>query len=265
MEEHNYKVYMHICPNGKKYIGITKQLPEKRWLNGKGYKSNKYFYRTIQKYNWKNIEHKILYTNLSKEEAEQKEIELIAYYKSNQQEYGYNIENGGHTNCVSNETKEKISKTMKERQTYKNNPNCFKKGNINWIKGKHHSKETIEKIITKRKKQKIPSNKILCVETNEIFYSAKEIEEKYKFCAKEIRRVCCGNREFAYGKHWKYINPKKRKKANYKNSKKVLCIDTNKIYSSISEAEKETKIYHIREACNGKQKIAGKLHWKYLD
>lgn len=30
----NYKVYMHTLPNGKRYVGITKQEPEKRWLNG---------------------------------------------------------------------------------------------------------------------------------------------------------------------------------------------------------------------------------------
>ena len=39
----------------------------------------------------------------------EKEIKLIAYYKSNKKEYGYNIENGGHVNCVSEETKKKLS------------------------------------------------------------------------------------------------------------------------------------------------------------
>lgn len=265
MEEHNYTVYMHICPNDKKYIGITKQNPNKRWLNGEGYKTNEYFYKAIKKWGWNNIKHEILFTNFAKEEAEQKEIELIKYYKTNQRKYGYNIENGGHINCVSQTTKEKISKTMKEKETYKNNPNCFKKGHISWIKGKHHSQETIQKILEKRKNQKISSNKVICIETNEIFNSVKEIEEKLNLCAKEIRRVCVGNREKAYGMHWKYINPKKRKKAIYKNSKKVLCVETNKIYSSITEAERDTKIMHIREVCNGKLKSAGKLHWKFYE
>lgn len=35
-----YIVYMHICPNNKKYIGITSQKPEKRWGNGKNYIGN---------------------------------------------------------------------------------------------------------------------------------------------------------------------------------------------------------------------------------
>ena len=39
MENKCYTVYMHICPNGKKYIGITKQKPIKRWgYNGINYK-----------------------------------------------------------------------------------------------------------------------------------------------------------------------------------------------------------------------------------
>ena len=61
---------MHICPNNKKYIGITCQEPEKRWINGKGYKTNDYFFRAIQKYNWNNIKHEILFNNLTKKEAE---------------------------------------------------------------------------------------------------------------------------------------------------------------------------------------------------
>ena len=95
MKERNYTVYMHICPNNKKYIGITKLKPKDRWKNGKSYKTQQLFFRAIQKYGWDNIKHEILFSNLTKEEAEQKEIELIALYKSNQREYRYNVENGG--------------------------------------------------------------------------------------------------------------------------------------------------------------------------
>ena len=40
-----YKVYMHICPNGKKYIGITQQDVLKRWNYGNGYKGCVLFYK----------------------------------------------------------------------------------------------------------------------------------------------------------------------------------------------------------------------------
>ena len=35
MEENNYTVYAHKFPDGKYYIGLTKQDPDKRWNNGK--------------------------------------------------------------------------------------------------------------------------------------------------------------------------------------------------------------------------------------
>ena len=55
MKEQNYTVYMHICPNGKRYIGITKLKPNERWKNGKSYKNCILFNRAIEKYKWKNI------------------------------------------------------------------------------------------------------------------------------------------------------------------------------------------------------------------
>ena len=86
-----YLVYVHIFPNNKKYIGITSQTTQRRWRNGKGYKSQKMLTRAINKYGWDNIEHIVLFKNLTQEEAEQKEIELIDKYKTNIRKYGYNI------------------------------------------------------------------------------------------------------------------------------------------------------------------------------
>ena len=104
-----YCVYKHTAPNGKVYIGLTSLNPIVRWNNGKGYKHNAHFHSAILKYGWDNIKHEILYSGLTKEEACQKEIELITWYKSNNPEFGYNIDNGG--NCIgkmSEETKRKL-------------------------------------------------------------------------------------------------------------------------------------------------------------
>jgi len=104
-----YTVYIHIFPNGKQYIGITSQEPHKRWGNGKGYKQNQYFNNAIKKYGWENIKHEILFSNLTKSEAENKEIELISLHRSNIKQYGYNIANGGNCNgSVSDATKLKL-------------------------------------------------------------------------------------------------------------------------------------------------------------
>ena len=42
--EKKWCVYVHIAPNGKKYVGITSQKPEKRWNHGEGYQRHPYFY-----------------------------------------------------------------------------------------------------------------------------------------------------------------------------------------------------------------------------
>ena len=95
-KDKNFKVYMHTSPNNKRYIGITSQRPKRRWgKDGYGYVGNGYFYRAIQKYGWDNFQHEILFDGLTKEEAEQKEIELIAFYDSTDPSKGFNITAGG--------------------------------------------------------------------------------------------------------------------------------------------------------------------------
>ncbi len=73
----NFKVYKHTSPNGKVYIGITKQDVKQRWRDGNGYKTQPLFYRAIQKYGWDNITHEILFEGLDKSEAEQKETGIL--------------------------------------------------------------------------------------------------------------------------------------------------------------------------------------------
>lgn len=91
-----YSVYRHTCPNGKVYIGITKQKPERRWGNGgRGYKENEYFYRAIQKYGWDNIRHEIIAKGLTEDEAATMEIDLISRYRATDRSCGYNRHFGG--------------------------------------------------------------------------------------------------------------------------------------------------------------------------
>lgn len=111
-----YCVYKHTTPTGKVYIGITGGNPLARWRGGYGYYKNKHFYSAILKYGWENITHEILFDNLTKEQAEAKEIELIALHQSANREYGYNIDNGGTANGKhSIETLRKMSESQKGR------------------------------------------------------------------------------------------------------------------------------------------------------
>ena len=117
----NYTVYAHITPSNKRYIGITGTPIQKRFgKNGNGYKTSKYFWRAIQKYGWDNIQHIVLYRNLTKEEACKKEQELIAQYQSNNSKFGYNCslggESGGYGTHLSDEARKKISIANKGRK-----------------------------------------------------------------------------------------------------------------------------------------------------
>lgn len=125
--DRNYTVYVHIFPNGKRYFGITSKDPEKRWQKGYGYKKGNSIivYSAIQKYGWDNIEHKILYNKLTKDEAQQIEIYLIKKYKTNcckyGNDYGYNMTDGGEGTkgkVLSEESKKKISEAHKGKTGY---------------------------------------------------------------------------------------------------------------------------------------------------
>lgn len=66
------------------------------------------FQELSKKYGWNNIIHEILFSGLSEDEAKVKEVELIAYYKSNNPKYGYNVTSGG--DCRAKMSKESIAK-----------------------------------------------------------------------------------------------------------------------------------------------------------
>lgn len=108
-------VYKHTFPNGKVYIGITSQKPQKRWGSfGQNYKHNSYMMRAINKFGWDNIEHEIIKEGLSKEEACKLEIELIAKYRSAERKYGYNLDLGGSGFNMTDEQKTKQSEKIKK-------------------------------------------------------------------------------------------------------------------------------------------------------
>lgn len=90
-----YCVYMHITPSNKVYIGQTSDVTRRWSCNGYEYKHSPYFYQAIQKYGWENIQHIVLYENLTKEQADTREQELIAQYNSTNKENGYNMNPGG--------------------------------------------------------------------------------------------------------------------------------------------------------------------------
>lgn len=138
-----YKVYMHTCPNGKVYIGITNMNLSDRWKNGgKGYKKQ-YFYKAIVKYGWDSISHEVLLDGLTKEQAERAEVELITKYQSNDPQFGYNIDNGGKGGArMSESTKEKLRQINRGKQP--SEETCRKISEAN--RGRKHTEEAKRKI-----------------------------------------------------------------------------------------------------------------------
>lgn len=151
-----FYVYVHVCPNGKRYVGCTTQKPEYRWgKNGEGYKSQ-LFERAILKYGWDNITHEVFEVD-SKEEMYRKEVELISFYHSNDPRYGYNCSTGGESGFSgyrhSEEARKKISEATKGKSRSKETRKRMSEAN----KGKIFSEETRKKIAeTTRKNHSDP-------------------------------------------------------------------------------------------------------------
>lgn len=244
--ENNYKVYIHIFPNSKVYIGITGQKLTKRWNNGNGYKSNSYMTNAIKKYGWENIEHKVLYENLTKKEAEQKEIELIKQYKSNIKKYGYNILEGG--NASGGLTKDGIQKMAKaQKELWKNKE--YRKHMVEIHTGKKASEET------KKKMSK----------SNSRYWLGKKLPKEVVIKMKEKLK---GKEPWNKGtKGIMKANKTSFKKGEIHSvTKKVMCIETGIIYNTINEASRKLNINAtcIINVCKGKQNTAGGYHWKYF-
>lgn len=100
-----YKILNKL--NNKAYIGITSNIQGRFVYHKTRYnKTNKKefvekpLYRAFRKYGIDNFEFIILFSDISYEEAKQKEVELIAELKTLTHENGYNITKGG--DCRSN-------------------------------------------------------------------------------------------------------------------------------------------------------------------
>lgn len=86
-----YSVYLHVFPNGKKYVGCTSKPVRERWDGGLGYSYNKRMFPDILRFGWENIRHYVLCDGLDKEAALAVETTLIKELKTYQASRGYNI------------------------------------------------------------------------------------------------------------------------------------------------------------------------------
>lgn len=92
-------IYKHTFPNGKVYIGLSKQNPQIRFKNGLGYERCSLMWKAIQKYSWESVVTTIIEQDISSLElAKEREQHWIKYYNSYANwpnSNGYNLTIGG--------------------------------------------------------------------------------------------------------------------------------------------------------------------------
>ena len=283
--EYRYSVYKHTSPNGKVYIGLTGLKPEYRWNHGIGYRKNPYFWKAILKYGWDNFEHEILFTELSKQEAIEKEKELIQLYDSTNRDKGYNLSTGGESGQCgvhpSEETRRKMSESTK--------------GDKNPMFGKHHTEEARKKISENRvylKGEDHPSYGKPCAE---YLIASKlkpvvQLDKKGNFIAEyvsekiaakqtgidpsQISEACDNTNKSAGGFMWVSKNMyDSNYNYSYQNTvyKPVIQLDENNTficeYCSVAEAERQTGINRklIYRCCSGERKTTYGFQWIYKE
>ena len=217
----NHKIYKLTSPEGKVYIGESVN-PKERWKQK--YKGCRRMRAAIEKFGWRNFKKEILLEGLTKEESKLKEVEYIKLYKSNDPEYGYNIDGGAHgLGGVSEETKRLISKAMegtgnpfygkKHTEQVKHNHSEFMKGN-DYFKGKHHSEE-FKRAKSEQMRQKYANGgnprckKVICENLNgdtiKEFLSLQEAAKYLNVSASTIFKYIHKNKEIN-GMKWRYAD-----------------------------------------------------------
>lgn len=281
-----YIVYAHINKiNNKKYIGQTRYtLEDRARKNGYGYHDQPKFWHAIQKYGWDNFEHKILYSNLSQEEANIIEIQLIKDLDTIKN--GYNVSPGGSYHDPKQIIK---GKTGVEAPWYgKKHSEEYKQYMSELMKNKWENEEYRTQTCENMKKNHAdftgknnPQSKaVYCIEKDIVKDSCGDMAVYLGFervsGGKVIAAVCRQEKYKYQNYHFVWATEKdnkdfiqmileKDKKCIY-HGRKVICLETNKIYNSQKEASRDTDIdaTSIGRCCNGKQKTAGGKHWQLL-
>lgn len=274
--------------NGKKYVGQSNNIycrwTHHKWcLNNKKH-PNSYLQNAWNKYGENNFCFTIL-KQCDDKIIDEQEKYYIQAYKTLIDTNGYNLDSGGNKNKHhSKKTKIKMSKSAIGRiisEETRRKISMNRKGKASGINhhfyGKKLSAEHIQLLIKTSKESISGSNnygarKVICINTQEIFDTIKEAEDKYKYAGANSQNIgkCCNELrnysgklpngeelQWAYyekGKIYTYI-PLKLPPSNNMKPVKQYDLDGNYIttYKSAREAERETGIGYkmISRVCNG--------------
>lgn len=243
-----YKITNSV--NLKIYVGQTTKSLEDRWeqhkkncLRGVDY----VLYRAMRKYGVENFKIEQIDTAKDKRQLNKQEANWILKLNSMCYQSGYNMRANDNRIGVSKETKNKISKALKNKRSF----NC---------------------------------QKIICLNDGRIFESQTSASKYYKLSQQAISEVVNGKKNkaknliFTKTKDWdgkvlslkeieKYIkkheqvkhdklSKMRKNKTNSHFCKSIVCINSGKTYDSISKAAKDLGLSQskISEVVNNKRK-----------
>ena len=168
----SYKIYKYTFPDGKVYIGMTKNSIQTR--RDQGYSHNKPLQEALRTAGWKNVIVDILEEGLSHEIACEKERYYIHIMDADKPQYGYNVSKGGKSTFEGLKHTEAYRKKMSELN-----------------KGKVFSEETIQKIKTcHTKERKAVIQMSLCEKVLEKFDSLGDAALAVAGHKSNISRAC---------------------------------------------------------------------------
>lgn len=298
----NYYGFIYMTTNnvnGKKYIGQKKIDKEGKWKKYLG--SGVALKNAIIEYGENNFSREILAYAYSFEELNMLEIEYIKNHNAVEDRMFYNLVEGGGTVTglkFSKESRLKLSNRFRGSGNYFYGKRFL--GSDNHFYGKKHSLDSKAKMSESHKGQDAWNKGKKGVYTNETLLKMSKakkgipLSEKHK---DNIRKSQCGENHPMYGKKHsdetkrKISEANKGKKSHRKgvqlsdetkkklseskkglNTKKVLCITTNKIFESIKSASEfyNCNSSSLTQCCKGNRKSCGKLsdgtklEWKYF-
>lgn len=257
-----WTVYAHIAPNGKMYVGMTSSAHlTRRWNRGKGYVGNKNFFNDIQKYGWDNIQHEVVASGLTEDEAANMEKLLIAKLNLTDERFGYNVRaGGGKTLKGLKRDHDVVMRTAKARKEMHG-------GHYMSEDGRLARKEFLEEWASTHNPA---SRQIRCVETGLSFDNIKAAAKHFGFTYSTFcKSLRSGNNVFG-GYTWEINSPIVRRRYHYhkdgtKNMKPVLCIETGEMYQSVKDLVPILGLHQrtINDIVQFGKERGGK-HYKYI-
>ena len=267
--------------NGKQYIGQTIRSFNDRHKQHLRC-NDTHFDRALAKYGEDSFEWEILYIGSSKENLNQKEIELIQKYNTVRPN-GYNIPLGGnsfHGYKITKKHRENLSKALKKY--YKNNPNAMKGENspqygVVWSDERKESMSEIKKSfwnnndkardeMSKIKKQFYKDNPDALVAMGE---RTRRWTAENGSPVKGMKHTTESRKRMSEAQKGKVIPEETREKIRKNSTRKrsVINIDTGEIFDTVREASESVgkNKSSISNVCRGVKNTSGGYRWSYLD